>query len=171
MVWSPLAPKYPILIICCGMDHQKSNFSLVSDALSVGGCWGQRMLLFWKLVDETQMSNPCDHAVRDIPSKLSIFLPLRAIYFRSNQYETPCMCYCFSSFDWLKDQKNFRICCFELVVGFGEQDEFIIRDPDCSNFTILLISGMGWIILGIGKRARTLRRQSRRRFASEISRY
>ena len=48
------------------------------------------MLLFGKLVDETQMGNPRDHAVRDIASKFSIFLPLRAIYFRSYQYETPC---------------------------------------------------------------------------------
>ena len=48
------------------------------------------MQLFGKLVDETQMGNPRDHAVRDIASKFSIFLPLRAIYFRSYQYETPC---------------------------------------------------------------------------------
>ena len=36
------------------------------------------------------MGSPCDHAVRDISSKLSIFLSLRAIYFRSYRYETPC---------------------------------------------------------------------------------
>ena len=33
-------------ILFCGMDHQKSKFSLISDTLSVGGCWGQLMLLF-----------------------------------------------------------------------------------------------------------------------------
>ena len=49
------------------------------------------MILFGKLVDETQMGNPCDHATRDIASKLSIFLPPRANYFRSYQYETPCI--------------------------------------------------------------------------------
>ena len=48
------------------------------------------MLLFWKLVDEIQMGNPCEHAARGVLSKFSIFLPLRAIYFRSYQYETPC---------------------------------------------------------------------------------
>ena len=48
------------------------------------------MLLFSKLVDETQMSNPRDRAARDISPKFSIFLSLRAIYFRSYQYETPC---------------------------------------------------------------------------------
>ena len=39
----------------CGMDHQKSKFSLIYGIFSVGGCWGQPMLLFWKLVDETQI--------------------------------------------------------------------------------------------------------------------
>ena len=85
-----LSPKWPMMVPFCGVDHQKSNFSLISDTFSVGGCWGQPMLLFWKLDNETQMSNPFDHAARDIPSKFSIFLPLRAIYFRSYQYETPC---------------------------------------------------------------------------------
>ena len=42
--------------IFCGMDHQKPNFSLKCRTLSDGGCWGKPMLLFWKLVDETQMS-------------------------------------------------------------------------------------------------------------------
>ena len=80
-VGSFLAPKWPII------QFFTNNWS---DTLSVGGWWGQPVLLFWKLCDKTQMSNPCDNAARDIPSKFSIFLPLRAIYFRSYQYETPC---------------------------------------------------------------------------------
>ena len=36
------------------------------------------------------LSTASDHAVGDIASKISIFLPFRAIYFRSYQYETPC---------------------------------------------------------------------------------
>ena len=48
MVGSSLTPKWPILAPFCGMDHQKFNFSLISDTLSVGGCWGKLMLLFWK---------------------------------------------------------------------------------------------------------------------------
>ena len=56
MVWSSLAPKRSIPVPFCRMDHQKSNFSLISDILSVGGCWGQPILLFWKLVDKNQMS-------------------------------------------------------------------------------------------------------------------
>ena len=56
MVWSSLAPKWSIPVPFCRMDHQKSNFSLISDILSVRGCWGQPILLFWKLVDKNQMS-------------------------------------------------------------------------------------------------------------------
>ena len=37
------------------------------------------------------MGNRPDHAIRDIASKFSIFLPPRAIYFRSYHYETPCI--------------------------------------------------------------------------------
>ena len=49
MVGSSLAPpKWPILAPFCGMDHQKSKFSLKSDTLSVGGCWGQLMLFFFE---------------------------------------------------------------------------------------------------------------------------
>ena len=28
----------------------------------VGGCWGQSLLLFWKLIDETQMPKPQEYA-------------------------------------------------------------------------------------------------------------
>ena len=39
---------------------QNINLQFFTDisTFSVGGCWGQPMLLFCKLVDETQMSNP-----------------------------------------------------------------------------------------------------------------
>ena len=61
MVWLSLAPKWPLLVPCCGIDHQKSNFSLIFCIFAVGGCWGQAMLLFWKLVDETQMTAPREY--------------------------------------------------------------------------------------------------------------
>jgi hypothetical protein len=32
------ASRAPILVIFCGMDHQKSNFSLIYGTLSDGGC-------------------------------------------------------------------------------------------------------------------------------------
>ena len=96
MVGFFLAPRWPIMVPFCGMDHQKSIVLLISDTISVGGCWGQPMQLFWKLVDETQMGTPCNHAARDISSKFSIFLLPRAIYFRSYHYETPCKCILFA---------------------------------------------------------------------------
>ena len=56
------------------------NFS----TFSVGGCWGQLMLLCWKLVDETQMSNPRDHAARDISSKKLHKLLIQKIIYTRN---------------------------------------------------------------------------------------
>ena len=55
MVWSSLAPKWLILAPFVWINHQKSKFSMISYTLSVRGCWGQPMLLFWKLVDDTQI--------------------------------------------------------------------------------------------------------------------
>ena len=34
--------------LICWMNHQISKFLLISYTLSVGNCWGQPMLLFWK---------------------------------------------------------------------------------------------------------------------------
>ena len=91
MTESFLAPQWPIFVPYCGMDIRKSHFSLISGTFSVGGCWGQPMSFFWKLVDETQMSNPLEAASYRNSTKLLILLPLRAIYFYSLCYETPCM--------------------------------------------------------------------------------
>ena len=93
MVGSFLAPKWPIMIPFCGMHHQKSTILLISDTLSVGGCWGQPMLLFWKLVDETQMPTTPEATNHHSSRKLSILLPLRAIQNHSFHYETPCKLY------------------------------------------------------------------------------
>ena len=91
MVGSFLAPKLPILVPFYGIDHQKSLISLISERfLSEAVEASQCYILFWKLVDETQMGILCKHAARDILSKFSILLPLRAFYFRSYHYETPC---------------------------------------------------------------------------------
>ena len=90
MVWSSLAPKWPIPVPFCGMDHQKSNFSLISDTLSVRGCWGQPMLLFWKLVGETQMPHTQDIRTTFIQILACIFLSVRLNSKRTFQYETPC---------------------------------------------------------------------------------
>ena len=45
----------------------------------VGGCWGQPILLFWKLVDETQMPTTPEATSHHSSRKFSILLPLRAI--------------------------------------------------------------------------------------------
>ena len=72
------------------MDHQKSNFLLIFDPLSAGGCWGRPMLPFWKLVDETQISTPPELTRHHNSIKLWILLPLRADLFPTLQYEIPC---------------------------------------------------------------------------------
>ena len=90
MVGSSLAPKLPIMLLFDRMDHQKSYFSLISDILSVRGCWGQPMLLFLKLVDKTQMLWPPEHAIRDMRSKISICVSVRANLLYTFQCETPC---------------------------------------------------------------------------------
>ena len=86
MVGSFLAPKWPILVPFCGIDLQKPNFLLISDILAVGGCWGQPMLLFWKLADETEMVKPPEPTSHHNSRKCLILLPHRAIYFRSLYY-------------------------------------------------------------------------------------
>ena len=53
----------------------KFNFS----KFSIGGCWGQLMLLFWELVDETQMSTTPEATSHHSSRKFLILLPLRAI--------------------------------------------------------------------------------------------
>ena len=72
--------------------------SWIFATFSVRGCWGWSMLLFWKLVDETQMSTPPEHTRHRDSRKLLILLPLRAIYFTTFQYETPCTFIFFNSF-------------------------------------------------------------------------
>ena len=47
------------------------------------GCRGQQILLFQKLITETQISNPPEATKLHNFIKLVILLPIRAIYFRS----------------------------------------------------------------------------------------
>ena len=63
-----------------------SNFS----TLSIRGCWGQPILLFWKLVDKTQISKPLEPTTHHNSIKLWIFLSLRADLLYILQCETPC---------------------------------------------------------------------------------
>ena len=45
-----------------------SNVTLDFSTFFVGGCWGQLMLLFWKLVDETKMGKPPEHTEQNYQS-------------------------------------------------------------------------------------------------------
>ena len=90
MVWSSMVSKWPIPILFCGIDHQKSKISLIYGTLSVGGCWGQPMLIFWKLDDETQISQPKEYTDDFKQNLTSIFLSVRAILKETVQCETPC---------------------------------------------------------------------------------
>ena len=67
------------------------NIILNFSTFHVGGCWGQLMLLFWNLVQETQMSTPLEATRHHISTQLLVLLHLRAIYFSTFQYETPCI--------------------------------------------------------------------------------
>ena len=91
MVGSSLAPTLSIMVPFNRMDHQKFNFSLIFDTFSVGGCWGQPMLLFWKLVDETQISKPQNHTDTFIQNLTSIFLSVRPKLLVTFHYEIPCI--------------------------------------------------------------------------------
>ena len=58
---------------------------------SVGGFWGQPMLLFWKLVDETQMPWPQEYTDTFKQNLACIFLSVRVNSKETFQCETPCM--------------------------------------------------------------------------------
>ena len=67
------------------------NIMLNFRTFPFGGCWGQSMLLFWKLVDKTQISKPLEPTRHHNSIKLLILLPLRAYLVCTLQYETPCI--------------------------------------------------------------------------------
>ena len=62
-----------------GNGSSKIQFFTDISTISVGGCWGQGMTLFWKLVDEMQMPTTLEATSDHSSRKFSIFLPLRAI--------------------------------------------------------------------------------------------
>ena len=62
-----------------GNGPSKIQFFTDISTISVGGCWGQPMSLFWKLMDETQMSTTLEATSHHSSRKFSILLPLRVI--------------------------------------------------------------------------------------------
>ena len=90
-----------------------SNFS----TLSVRGCWGQPKLLFWKLVDKTQISKPPEPTRHHNSIKLWILPSLRADLLYILQYETPCRIYlqgdpCIHYREWVcsADETSLWLC-------------------------------------------------------------
>ena len=66
------------------------NIKLKFSTFSIRGCWGQPMLLFWKLVDETQISKPPKPTMNHKPIKWLILPPFRAELLFTLQNEIPC---------------------------------------------------------------------------------
>ena len=67
------------------------NIILNSSTFSVGGCWGQLMSFFWKMVDETQIFLTPEATSHHNSIKLLTLLPLTADLLYILHYETPCI--------------------------------------------------------------------------------
>ena len=81
------------------------NIRLNFGSISVGGCRGQPMLLFWKTIDETQMSKPPECAASFFKTWRSILVGHFGLQSVSLWVETPCSvrknnCSIFSTFCW-----------------------------------------------------------------------
>ena len=68
----------------------KIQFFTDFNTFSVRGCWGQPMLLFWKLIRETEISKPPEASRHYNSTKLLVILTLRADLLCTLHYETPC---------------------------------------------------------------------------------
>ena len=90
LLGSSLAPKWPILVHFCGMDHQKSFFLLILAPFLWEAVEVSQYIFFWKLDDETQISEPPEPAMHHNSTRLLVFLPLRADLLRTLHYGTPC---------------------------------------------------------------------------------
>ena len=90
-----IIPGNPITITGTFYWNESSKIQIFTDfwILSVRGCWGQLMLLFWKLVDETQMYKPPEGTKHHNLPKLLILLPVWVNLFCNLQCETPCTPY------------------------------------------------------------------------------
>ena len=59
--------------------------------MSFRGCGGHPLELVLNIRVKSQMPTSPEHAFKEISTKLLILLPLRTIYNRTFQYETPCI--------------------------------------------------------------------------------
>ena len=61
MFSSTMAPKRPILVPQCEMNHQKTSILLIFSTLSLGGCESHPMRPELNLKDKSQMSTPNEY--------------------------------------------------------------------------------------------------------------
>ena len=110
-----MAPKWPILVSQCGMDHQKPTILLIFGTLCLGVCGGQSKLLFWKLVLTIKMSISQDFKTTFKYNLTCIFLSLRAKLKNTLQCETPCT-YILMKSNWIKNSSTVQLSqsCFDI---------------------------------------------------------
>ena len=75
---STMAPKRPILVSQCEMDHQKPSILLIFSILSLRGCGGHPMRQKWNLKNKSQISTPNENADNFKSNLICIFLSVRA---------------------------------------------------------------------------------------------
>ena len=73
-----MAPKRPILVSQCEMDHQKHTILLIFGTLSLEGCGGHPMRPKLNLKNKGQMSKPNEYTDKFKSNLTHIFLSLRA---------------------------------------------------------------------------------------------
>ena len=75
---STMAPKRPILVSQCEMDHHKSTILLIFSTLSLGGHGGHPMRPKLNLKDKIQMSTPNEYTDNFKSNLIYIFPSVRA---------------------------------------------------------------------------------------------
>mgnify|MGYP001241500048 CR=1 FL=1 len=78
MIPSIMAPKIPILVSQCEMDHQKPTILLIFSTLSLGGCGGHPMRPELNLKDKIQMSTTNEYTDNFKSNLICIFPSVRA---------------------------------------------------------------------------------------------
>ena len=90
MIFHDSTKNFVFQTIKVKMNSRTWMTPFLTDILSVGGYWGQPILLFWKLVDETQISKPQEYTDTFKQNLTCIFLSVRGILKETFQCETPC---------------------------------------------------------------------------------
>ena len=95
MVWSSVAPKWPITVPFCRIDHQNSNFHWYLIVFLSEAVEARRCHFFWKLVGKTQIPKPSEATRNHNSIKLLIFLPFKIWFtFDSSLWYTLYIFYC-----------------------------------------------------------------------------